>query len=371
MEAVCDGVPCRVEVRGRAISCVPLPGAGGEARVFTRSEVTQLLRSRRDAAAAKVVVADAAPLLLRFADPRDRERFIGRLQEMEEAGGADARWVASSICEAAVDLGLLDAAALEALVREEFPRGVAVAFDAVGSLVDPRTFRLCPITDQLESDIFRQVPILAKIFARRVTDAATRQRFWEAVVQKYFCFSRTFLEEEVRELEAAAADRAETSPAGGDESLAGINATSGRALPKVKASVAHALGPADAAAPTAVGPPPLARLFCGRPPPPPRRGWGHRQCEVQPPCASQAVARPAPVSRVLPKESTNRETLELLRRFWRRDTSQKRALRSKLNSAKLTGGGVLQRQCVLQARAFLRQLGPGERGEEPEPGEEE
>ncbi|RNF06029.1 hypothetical protein TraAM80_04183 [Trypanosoma rangeli] len=354
MDAVCDGVLCRVEVQGYVISCNPLEGEARDARgrVFTRSEITQLLRSRRDAGAVKVVVG-ATTLLMRFVDSRDRERFIGQLQGMEGAGGDTEQWVASTICQTAVDLGLLDEAALEALLREEFPRGVAVAFDAVGSLVDPKTFRLCPITDQLESDIFRQVPILAKIFVRRVTDEETRQRFWEAVVRKYFCFSRTFLEEEMRELEAA--DTVSSTLASGEESLSGINVMSGRALPKVKASAAHALTPADA--PPTAGTPSLALLFCGRPTPH-RRGWKYWQCELQHSlCAFKGeVAHPAPVSRVLPKESTNRETLELLRKFWRRDKLQKRALRSKLNSLKFTGGGMLQRQCVLRARAFLRQL---------------
>ncbi|EAN92631.1 hypothetical protein C3747_38g305 [Trypanosoma cruzi] len=356
MEVVCDGVPCRVEVRGYVISCTPLGGDGAApASVFSRSEINQLLRSRRDQASAKVVVGSKS-ITMRFVDPHDRERFIDELQSMESAGGDGGQWVASTICQTAVDLGLLDEAALDALIKEEFPRGVVVAFDAIGSLFDPKTFKLRPITDQLESDIFRQLPVLAKIFERRVTDEETRQRFWEAVVRKYFCFSRTFLEEEIRELEPE--ETAAPVPAGGEEmGLSSINVMSGRALPKVRSSVLHELGPAEAS--QAVGPHFHARLFCGQPITS-RRVGKSRRCDVHPPHAFKEVSRPPSVSWVMPKESTNRETLELLRRFWRSNVSQKKALRSKLDNVNNNSGSFLQRQCILRAREFIRELGPEE-----------
>ncbi|EKF28446.1 hypothetical protein MOQ_007806 [Trypanosoma cruzi marinkellei] len=357
MEVVCDGVPCRVEVRGYVISCTPLGGDGAaSASVFSRSEISQLLRSRRDQGSAKVVVGSKS-IMMRFVDPHDRERFIDELQSMESAGGDGGQWVASTICQTAVDLGLLDEAALDALIKEEFPRGVVVAFDAIGSLFDPKTFKLCPITDQLESDIFRQLPVLAKIFERRVTDEETRQRFWEAVVRKYFCFSRTFLEEEMQELETE--ETVATAPPTGveEKGLSSINVMSGRALPKVRSSVLHELGPAEAS--KAVGPQFHARLFCGHPITS-RRVGKRRRCDVHSPHAFKDVPQPPSVSWVMPKESTNRETLELLRRFWRSDVSQKKALRSKLDNVNNSSGSFLQRQCILRAREFIRELGPEE-----------
>ncbi|KAG8338919.1 hypothetical protein TRVL_10254 [Trypanosoma vivax] len=77
------------------------------------------------------------------------------------------------------------------------------------------------------------MPALAKIFERNVTDEETMQQFWEVVVRKYFCFSRTFLEDKVHTLEAKEGESTTSSPAAGPETLTDINVASGQALPKV------------------------------------------------------------------------------------------------------------------------------------------
>ncbi|KAH9598133.1 hypothetical protein LSM04_004480 [Trypanosoma melophagium] len=367
MEVVCNNVLCRLEVHGSAISCSPLNNeetSGVDS--FTYSEITQLLRSRRDQGSAKIIVGSKT-IIMRFVNPHDRERFIDKVQRLETDSGENDQWVVSTICQTAVDLGLIDDAALNLLMEEEFPRGVVVAFDAIGSLVDPKTFKLRPITEQLENDIFRQIPILAKIFERHVTDDETRQRFWEAVVRKYFCFSRTFLEEEIRELEAdtpasiganmttstSSINNSNTIGVGSNmEGLAGLNVLSGRALPKATALADHRLPHKSGQRPAVRRP--HVRLFHGCPLT--TRCVRPQLCDVSPPAPFLSV-RPTPrVSRTLPKENTNREVLELLKRFWSGDTNQKKALRSKVESVKAAGGGVLQRRCLQRAREYLEEL---------------
>ncbi|ORC91492.1 uncharacterized protein TM35_000064970 [Trypanosoma theileri] len=380
MEVVCNNVLCRLEVHGSVISCSPLnDGETSDVETFTYAEITQLLRSRRDQGSAKIIVGSKT-IIMRFVNPPDRERFIDKVQRLETDSGENEQWVASTICHTAVDFGLIDDAALKLLMEEEFPRGVVVAFDAIGSLVDPKTFKLRPITEQLENDIFRQIPILARIFERHVTDEETRQRFWEAVVRKYFCFSRTFLEEEIRELEADTTPSSigtttttttttinnnnsngrttdtnsnGTSVVGGAvENLAGLNVLSTRALPKATALANHQLPHNNTQQPAAQKS--HVRLFHGRPLT--THCVRRQMCDVSPPAPFVRV-HPAPkVSRSLPKENTNREVLELLKRFWGGDTNQKKALRSKLNSVKVTGGGVLQRRCLQRAREYLEEL---------------
>nr|CCC95518.1 unnamed protein product [Trypanosoma congolense IL3000] len=357
MEVVCNGQPCTVELCGAIVSCTPVCSGGAlERDAFTCSEVKQLLRSRRDACTAKVVV-DSRTLIMRFASMQDRERFIEDVQCASVKDDDSERWVASAICNAAVDTGILSEGELELFMKEECPRGVATVFDAIGSLVDPVTFKLRPITEQMTNDIFRQIPVLAKIFSLHVTDEETMARFWEAVVKKYFCFSRTFLEEEIRDLEGGEVSSDITLPSGGGEdTLQGINRISGHALPKVTPHTPRSTDATEAGVRhTAI---PLARhhLFRGRfLPASSARRW---QCEVQPCMSFAKVRHPPAVSKVMPKENTSKEVLEVLKKFWGGDRNQRRALRAKLESLKeVCGNGVLQRACLERTAEFLSETG--------------
>ncbi|KAH8617585.1 BSD domain [Trypanosoma vivax] len=204
MQVEWTGVHHKVEFCGATVSLWHLSG-DGEVKAtlnnFAFSEITQLLRSSRDPCSAKLVVGQKA-FLMRFVSLEQREQFIQKVQSCASESGSTEKWVCSTICHAAVDVGILTESELEALMSEELQRGVVMALDAIGSLVDPVTFMLCPITEQLTNDIFREIPVLAKIFERNVTDEETMQQFWEVVVRKYFCVSRTFLEDEVHVLEA-------------------------------------------------------------------------------------------------------------------------------------------------------------------------
>ncbi|KAH8610445.1 BSD domain [Trypanosoma vivax] len=244
-------------------------------------------------------------------------------------------------------------------MSKDLQRGFVMALDAIGSLVDPVTFRLRPITEQLTNDIFRQIPVLAKIFERNVTDEETMQQFWEVVVRKYFCFSRTFLEEEVHALEAKEGGGTTSSPAAGPETKTDINVASGQALPKVRSQTTEvcSLTPSrvlDDSAPQLM---PHIGLFRGRPLPLPYAA-AEKPCAVQPPLAHVVVSEPPPVSRALPKESASREVLELLKKFWSSDANQKKALRSKFDDLrKKNSKSILQKWCLQRVDFFLEELG--------------
>ncbi|CCD17948.1 hypothetical protein, conserved [Trypanosoma vivax Y486] len=298
---------------------------------------------------------------MRFVSLEHRENFIQKVQSCASESGGTEKWVASSIFHGAVDLGILTESELEILTSEELQCGVVMAFDAIGSLVDPVTFRLRPITEQLINDIFRQIPVLAKILERNVTDEETMQQFLEAVVRKYFCFSRTFLEDEVHALEEKEGGGTTSSPAAGPETLTDINVASGQALPKVRSQTTEvcSLTPSrvlDDSAPQLM---PHIGLFRGRPLPLPYAA-AEKPCAVQPPLAHVAVSEPPPVSRSLPKESASREVLELLKRFWSSDANQKKALRSKfddLKKKKKNSKSILQKWCLQRVDFFLEELG--------------
>ncbi|KAH8617145.1 BSD domain [Trypanosoma vivax] len=361
MQVECNGVPHKVEFCGPTVSLGHLSG-DGEVKAtlnnFAFSEITQLLRSRRDPCSAKLVVGQKA-FLMRFVSLEQREQFIQKVQSCASESGGTEKWVASTICHAAVDVGILTESELEALMSEELQRGVVMALDAIGSLVDPVTFRLRPITEQLTNDIFRQIPVLAKIFERNVTDEETMQQFWEVVVRKYFCFSRTFLEDEVHALEAKEGGGTTSSPAAGPETLTDINVASGQALPKVRSQTTEvcSLTPSrvlDDSAPQLM---PHIGLFRGRPLPLPYAA-AEKPCAVQPPLAHVAVSEPPPVSRALPKESASREVLELLKKFWSSDANQKKALRSKFDDLKKKNSkSILQKWCLQRVDFFLEELG--------------
>ncbi|CBH17940.1 hypothetical protein, conserved [Trypanosoma brucei gambiense DAL972] len=355
MEVLCNGRQCVIEFHGSVVTCTPKDDENKEAEpdVFTITEITQLLRSRRDSCAAKVIVGSRT-FVMRFVNAREREQFVKNVRLVDGTEGSNVQWVTSAICDAAVDTGVLSEEDLDLIMKEECPRGVVTAFDAIGSLVDPVTFKLRPITEQLTNDIFRQIPVLAKIFGRHVTDEETMVRFWEAVVRKYFCFSRTFLEEEIRALDDEGCSGA-TEPGSNSEedALQNINVASERALPKFSSHLRHNTVPVGEA-PCEQRQPPHAHFFRGRPSSASSsRRW---QCTVQPCQAYAGVQCPPSVSRELPK-STSRDVLEVLKKFWGGDTKHRKALRSKLEGLKkVASNNVLQRSCLDRTTKFLDEI---------------
>ncbi|KAG5465624.1 hypothetical protein CUR178_00332 [Leishmania enriettii] len=228
---------CSVHIKGDFITFLYTTVAKDPLLVAARN-VAQLLRSRKDDTAAKLV-ADGISYVLKFACLRDREWFIESIVRAQEAKQepSNGEWVASTICQAAVDVGVLDREELEAIMSAAGQRGVEQAFNALETLVDRETFQLLPITEQMENDVLRQIPVLAAIFQERVVDKETKKSFWEAVVRKYFCFSRTFLEEDIQRLEGARPTLTATPPPplsgnAATSSLSAINASSVSALPK-------------------------------------------------------------------------------------------------------------------------------------------
>ena len=96
------------------------------------------------------------------------------------------------ICESLVEDGIVDRDAINE-ASAKF-RGVLHVFEAVNELVDANTLQLRPVTDQLLSDIFHQLPLLAHLFALRVRTENDKIQFVESIVKKYFCYKLTPLD---------------------------------------------------------------------------------------------------------------------------------------------------------------------------------
>ncbi|KPA81291.1 hypothetical protein ABB37_03697 [Leptomonas pyrrhocoris] len=357
---VVNNEECTVQIKGDFIVLLYTAVAKEATHVGARN-VSQLLRSRKDETAAKMV-ADGVSYLLKFASMHERESFIESIVRIQEAPPEQSNedWVASSICRAAVDVGMLDERELQAVVSAEGQRGVEQAFEALEGLVDRDTFELLPITEQMENDVLRQIPVLAAIFRDRVVDKETKRVFWEAVVRKYFCFARTFLEEDIQRLEAAKPAVAVAVPSDG---LAAINASSLNALPKGAAAamvdtdineedLLH-IGEAEENGKTALS------VFFGayKKTHPAER----EVCPISidsypfPDVAAHDVARrPRFLGRHVlhqfPSETIEKSALETLRLFWRSGTRQRSAVLAKYTSAKQGRSSFIQRMCLEQAQ---------------------
>ncbi|KAG5464152.1 hypothetical protein LSCM1_00332 [Leishmania martiniquensis] len=365
---------CSVQIKGDFITFLYATAVKDPLLVGARS-VTQLLRSRKDDTAAKLV-ADGKSLVLKFESLRDREWFIESIVRAQEAERelSNGEWVASTICQAAVDVGVVDNEELEAIMSAVGQRGVEQPFSALETLVDLETFQLLPITEQMENDVLRQIPVLAAILQERVVDKETKKSFWEAVVRKYFCFSRTFLEEDIQRLEGAkpaltVAPPPKLSGSAATSSLSVINASSVRALPKNAAAfmvdtsineedLLHLEGDAE----------PLHRSFqC--------LFAAHRQVPMNTASAlpvsgavlpfPQEAAEPSLAHqprfagrRVLhqfPSEPIEKTALEALRAFWRSGEQQRRSILAKYrrSSKKDRRESFIQRVCLEQASRAL------------------
>lgn len=357
---------CTVQIKGDFVVFIYTSVARDAIHVGARN-VSQLLRSRKDETAAKLV-ADGTSYLLKFASLHDRENLIDSIVRIQEAPPQTSNedWVSSSICHAAVDVGVLDEQELQAVLRAEGQRGVEQAFDALEGLVDRDTFELLPITEQMENDVLRQIPVLAAIFRERVVDKETKRTFWEAVVRKYFCFSRTFLEEDIQRLEAAQ-PAVTVMPSDG---LSAINASSLNALPKGAAvamvdtdineeDLLH-IGEEEEKDQTA-----LEVFFGAR-----RRnarvteaagrevcGINDMACPFPEVVAKDAVRRPRFMGRHVlhqfPSESIEKSALETLRVFWRSGAKQRKTVLAKYTSGKQGRGSFIQRVCLEQAKHLV------------------
>ncbi|KAG5490196.1 hypothetical protein JKF63_00315 [Porcisia hertigi] len=360
---------CTVQIKGHVIMFLQT-GVAQDPIVVSARNVTQLLRSRKDDTAAKLV-ADGKSFVLKFESLRNREEFIKSIVHIQEAdqGPSNDEWVASSICHAAVDVGVLDEKELNAIVNAAGQRGVEQAFDALETLVDRETFQLLPITEQMENDVLRQIPVLAAIFQQRVVDKETKKKFWEAVVRKHFCFSRTFLEEDIQRLEGVrpvAASAPPPSPSGSAAAptLSVINTSSLNALPK---GAAIAMVDIDINEEEL---PPLEE----KAEPHQHCLWGlfsaHRRVPVtnasvlpvngsvkpfpkdtvQPPSAHRRRFFGRCVLTQFPCETMEKTALETLRMFWRSSVKQRRDILAKYTSRSRKGSdSFIQRTCLEKA----------------------
>ncbi|GET93392.1 hypothetical protein, conserved [Leishmania tarentolae] len=345
--------------------------------VVAARNVTQLLRSRKDDTTAKLVV-DGESYVLKFESLRDREGFIESTVHAQKAEHAlsNDEWVTSTICHAAVDVGVLDKEELEAIMSAAGQRGVEQAFDALETLVDRETFQLLPITEQMENDVLRQTPVLAAIFQQRVVDKETKKSFWEAVVRKYFCFSRTFLEEDIQRLEGARSAATATSQpppslssSAAISPLSVINASSLSALPK---------GAATAMVDTDINEEDLLHLDKNSEPL--HHSFqclfaAHRHVRASSASVlsvegavlpfpkesreSSPVHRPRFVGRRVlhqfPSETVEKAALETLRTFWRSGVKQRKGILAKYTrNSKKGGGGFIQRMCLEQAERAVQ-----------------
>ncbi|CCW69311.1 unnamed protein product [Phytomonas sp. Hart1] len=236
-----------LRIKGELITFKPTHSTGDDVVRFAAREVTQLLCSRKDDKAAKVATVDQTHFI-QFDHAAARKEFVEGVVKAQASTNNTKTihqdWITSTLCEVAVEVGILNESELHEILREESHRGVVQTFDALESLVDRSSFRLKPITEQMQNDVFRQIPILAVIFAQHVVNEDTRKSFWEDVVRKYFCFSRTFLDDEIEKVLKEVEGRTpETNPSLPTADASLINASSMSALPR---QVAEAEPRADA-----------------------------------------------------------------------------------------------------------------------------
>ncbi|EPY33164.1 hypothetical protein STCU_02456 [Strigomonas culicis] len=359
MKVVLNKVSGSLDVEG-ALVVFTAEAADAPSLQLRTEHIKQLLRSKKDDRVAKMTTDESYMIV--FENGESREQFIDLIVKSQspDADEDNEKWVAATVLDSTVDAGIIGKEELDEILRDQSFRGVVQSLGALESLVDRQSLQLLPITEQMESDILRQVPILALIFTRRVTSEETRKSFWESVVRKYFCFARTFLEDDVRQIEA------EHIVAPPKDSLAAINAASTSALPR--GTVAVAAPPevdmeevlqaieGDAAPHRAQA----LFFFAGRPFVPLTDMACERVCE---PWGESSPASPEAecftgfsVASDLPSEATDRDALEVLRRYWRGDASERRKV--------LTGYKGKPRQetlihtvCFKRARDVLDEMG--------------
>jgi hypothetical protein len=216
--ALYNGVASNVTLHRSSAVVVPtapratVAAARGDALgdVLPYQNVQQVLVSRKRPCQVRVVIegSDAAaavpPVDILFESTGDRDLFMAALATASESakGIAKAESITAAITSpppaisSQVSTGILGASVSEldtAAVHDEI-RGAVHVFEAINALIDVTTLTLRPVTEQLEMDILRQLPILAEVFIRRVKSEEDHRSFWEAVVKKFFCFTKSYLD---------------------------------------------------------------------------------------------------------------------------------------------------------------------------------
>jgi hypothetical protein len=235
-------------------------GIGAVARGFEifYDDVEQLQVAKKTPTNVKITVEKTkATHLLRFLSIEDAAIAVDVIsgkcappKNSSENASAIARSdsALSQICSSLADDGLVPLEMVDEAVTKF--RGVLHVFDALNELVASNpadnSLELRPITDQMLSDIFHQLPLLAHLYAKRVHTPDDKVQFVESVVKKYFCYKLTSLDEVGVEGEAgsgrsslgrtvgiaepASTSSPSTGEGAGAEHLAFINSSSANAL---------------------------------------------------------------------------------------------------------------------------------------------
>ncbi len=181
-----------------------LRGVGPTARRLevAYEDVDMLLVAKKMPVNVKITFGKAKTThMLRFASKEDAASAVDVISgKIAPAPGAESAAAAArsdtalvQICSSLVDDGLVGHDVVdEALAKF---RGVLHVFEAINELVDSKTLQLRPVTDQLLSDIFHQLPLLAHLYAKRVHSVEEKVLFVESIVKKYFCYKLTSLDE--------------------------------------------------------------------------------------------------------------------------------------------------------------------------------
>lgn len=231
---------------------------GKESARFEQGTLKDVLLSKKEpCTSAKVIVAAGGPaesncetILLDFASTSERTQFISLLvpSQVKSEGAISSRNDPSSETTIKPEERKPSAPAIQRKVsnlpteerqlrtlivdsgivtQDEFDQlhpsdensldptqqrlGIVHVFDVLGQIVDPQTHQLRPITEQLAADVFRQLPVLGRIYKARVSTVEEATAFWEALIRRTLFFSKTFLDAEI---EAASSEQTATPLSG-------------------------------------------------------------------------------------------------------------------------------------------------------------
>lgn len=233
-----------IPVAPRTYSTGGAPDAAGY--VLSFNAIQQVLVSRKRPCQVRVILdgGDAAPppVDALFESTIDRDVFMAALAtstatntntaiptgKPNEPASIKSEDVPSDVSLLGTNVSELDSASVVNEIK-----GAVHVFEAINGLIDVTTLKLRPVSEQLEMDILRQLPVVADIFLKRVQSEEDHRAFWEAVVKKFFCFTKSYLDLDFSTASAnttIAAQSTETTMAGQ------VNRAAAAALPlQVKA----------------------------------------------------------------------------------------------------------------------------------------
>lgn len=379
-----NGIASNITLHQSSIVVVPTAprtvvaavGKAGDALgyVLPYNSVQQVLVSRKRPCQVRVVIETSdstegtPPVDILFESTPDRDRFMAALAAATSDGkSAQDNNVSHGNADATTQLlhdaipmssGLLGSSTseLDSVAVQNEIRGAVHVFEAINALIDVATLTLRPVSEQLEMDILRQLPILAEVFLRRVRSEEDHRNFWEAVVKKFFCFTKSYLDLDFSKVSTAAASISSTMA--GQVNRAGV-----AALPTAHNFTAEDQ-PYDVPDITATlkskhHPNAHQAMFIKQTQkiPSKRPRSDDAQVELKPTpdkvCHDLAEATPPPlIAFLVPPQARAPETIKLLKQFWAASTngqdtaSQAQGLSAQLLS--LAKGSVLHR-CVLAA----------------------